>query len=358
MGDRGDRQALELRGRVAGDLAQRAVDAQEAEVGRGQRHPDRRLLEGGAEALLGLGQRGLGLHALGDVADGRVALDDGAGRGIAHDAQARLHPHRALCAAHAVGDRDGRLLAAAEQDRDAGRVVLVHEVGERPAEQLLGLEPQQVAAGGRGVAHRAVGLEHADQVGGGLGEHARALLGLEPRELGTVALGAADGDQPERVALAAHRLRADDRDQDRQQPADQQRGERQPLARGGLLDGDRPHAVAEPHALAQRVAEAGGGRVALHDRDARALLQVRGHGVADALGREGGQERAGGAGARRRGRARRRRCSAASRRRRAGSRWRASRRSGSRPAARRGRPTARPPRASGCPCRASSRTRS
>ena len=33
VGDRGDRQPLELRGRVAGDLAQRAVDAQEAEVG-------------------------------------------------------------------------------------------------------------------------------------------------------------------------------------------------------------------------------------------------------------------------------------------------------------------------------------
>ena len=145
----------------------------------------------------------------------------------------------------------------AEQRRDAGGVLLVDEVGERAAEQRVGLEPQQVAAGGRGVAHGAVGLEHADQVGGGLGEHARALLGLEPRELGAVALGAADGDQPERVALAAQRLRADDRDQDRQQPADQQRGEREPLARRGLLDGDGPHAVAEPHALA---AAGGGGR--------------------------------------------------------------------------------------------------
>ena len=298
VGDRGHRQALELRGRVAGDLAQRAVDAQEAEVGRGQRHPDRRLLEGGAEALLGLGQRGLGLHALGDVADGRVALDDGAGRGIAHDAQARLHPHRALCAAHAVGDRDGRSLATAEQDRDAGRVVLVHEVGERPAEELLGLEPQQVAAGGGGVAHRAVGLEHADQVGGGLGEHARALLGLEPRELGTVALGAADGDQPERVALAAQRLRADDRDQDRQQAADQQRGEREPLARGGLLDRDAStRGRRAGRACCSGWRRPAAGSSPCDDRDARAVLQVGGDGVADARGGEGGQERAGGAGA-------------------------------------------------------------
>ena len=89
-----------------------------------------------------------------------------------------------------TGDSSASPLA--EHGGDAGGVVGVHEVGERAPEQLLGLEPEQVAAGGRRVAHRAGRLEHADQVGRGLREHARARLGLEPRELGAVALGAAD----------------------------------------------------------------------------------------------------------------------------------------------------------------------
>ena len=59
------RAPLELGGLVAGDGAERAVDAQHAgRPGSTIAMPDRALLEGGAEALLGLGQRALGLDAL------------------------------------------------------------------------------------------------------------------------------------------------------------------------------------------------------------------------------------------------------------------------------------------------------
>ena len=363
MGDRGHRQPFELRGGVARDLAEGAVDAQEAEVGRGQRHPDRRLLEGGAEALLGLGEGGLGPHPLGDVAHRRVALDHGAGHRVAHHAHARLDPHRRVARPpHPMRHRDRRLAVArgAQHRGDAGGVVGVNEVDERASEQVFGLGAQQLPAGGRGVAQRARRREHADQVGRGLGEDLRALLGRAAGILGAVALGAPDRDQPERVALAATRLRAHDGDQQGQQPADEQRRDREALARGRLLERERPPAIAELDVALLRAAQPLGGLVALRDREARPLRQVLGYGRAHRLGRERREERAGRARRRRAGRAPRRRCRGASRRRRAGSRWRASRPSGSRPAGRRARRAAGPPRGSACrgPARRRRRSRS
>ena len=88
------------------------------------------------------------------------------------------------------------------------------------------------------------------------------------------------------------------RDEDRQQPADQQRGEREPLARRGCSTATRPHAVAEPHALAQRVAEAAPARRPARPRracpPAGAPRRRRAR-----PGGERGQERARRAGARR-----------------------------------------------------------
>src|SRR6185295_5977817 len=71
-----DRRALELVLVTAGDRAQRAVDLEEAAVDRGDRHADRRLLERGAEAGLGVGLAALGFGAGVDVADRGVDLDE------------------------------------------------------------------------------------------------------------------------------------------------------------------------------------------------------------------------------------------------------------------------------------------
>ena len=104
----------------------------------------------------------------------------GAGARVADDAQPRLDPHRRRSARRIRWVIEtGASSPPPSTAADAGGVVLVDEVGERAPEQRLGLEPEQVAAGGRRVADRAVRLEHADQVGGGLGEHARARLRLE-----------------------------------------------------------------------------------------------------------------------------------------------------------------------------------
>ena len=53
----------------AGQLAQRAVGAQQRPVGRREHQADRRALERAGEALLGLAQRAAGAHA---VATGRA----------------------------------------------------------------------------------------------------------------------------------------------------------------------------------------------------------------------------------------------------------------------------------------------
>ena len=91
MQQRHHRAALEVAVLVAGDRAQRAVDLQDAPAGADDRHADGALLEGGAEALLGLGQRALGLDALVHVAHDRLGLDELAGA-VAHDPQLGLDP--------------------------------------------------------------------------------------------------------------------------------------------------------------------------------------------------------------------------------------------------------------------------
>ena len=133
------RAALELGRLVAGDGAQRAVDAQEAAVGAHDRHPGGALLEGGAEALLGLGEAALGLHALVDVADDRVRLGDAAGA-VADDVQLRLDPDRPPVAPdEAEGRADVVGLEGAVAHREDDREVLdEHEVVAGAADQLPG----------------------------------------------------------------------------------------------------------------------------------------------------------------------------------------------------------------------------
>ena len=101
-----DRRALELVLLAAGERAQRAVDLQEAPVDRGDRHADRRLLEGGAEAGLGVGLGALGLGAGVDVADRGVDLGERAA--VADRQQLGVGPAPgAVGAAQADGDRHG-----------------------------------------------------------------------------------------------------------------------------------------------------------------------------------------------------------------------------------------------------------
>src|SRR4051812_4928675 len=56
MGDLAEGPAEQLVLRVAGELAERAVDALEAAAGRDQRHPDLAVVERAPEELLGLSQ--------------------------------------------------------------------------------------------------------------------------------------------------------------------------------------------------------------------------------------------------------------------------------------------------------------
>ena len=72
MGELLERHVEQLPRRVARDLAQRSVHLQQAPAPRAvdalQRHPDRRVLEGGPEPVLQIAQRALRDLALGDVA--------------------------------------------------------------------------------------------------------------------------------------------------------------------------------------------------------------------------------------------------------------------------------------------------
>ena len=99
VGDRVVGRRLELLARVAGDLAERLVDAQEAPVERPHRHPDRRLVERRAEAVLGLAQRVLGAAALGDVLDLRDEVERLAGV-VAHERDRQQHPALLAVRAH------------------------------------------------------------------------------------------------------------------------------------------------------------------------------------------------------------------------------------------------------------------
>jgi hypothetical protein len=109
--------------------------------------------------LLRLAQLLLELHPLRDVADdaehvGRAPV------GVAEQPPARLEPDKVpVLVAEAVGERLMRHLAR-EELLDPGlgprRVVRMHELGDGPADQLLGLVAHDVPAGGRDVAPDAV----------------------------------------------------------------------------------------------------------------------------------------------------------------------------------------------------------
>ena len=288
-------------------------------------------------------------------------LDDARGsRGRARRA-ARVSTHTGSRSARRIRwvIETGASSRAAEHRGHARGVVLVDEVGERAPEQRLGLEPEQVAAGGRRVADGAVRLEHADQVGGGLGQHARARLGLEPGELGAVALGAAHGDERRarraRAAATASRRRRSGSSAGRRPAAWRARGPGAPRAarRRRSRRGRRAARASRSGVRAARRRA-----VALGERDPRAGRQVGADRGADAGTENVARKAPDGAGAGRAHGHGHGDAAAASRRRRAARRWSACRRCGSRPAARCGRRTAGRRRASGRPCRASSSRRS
>ncbi len=150
--ERLERRAEEVALGVAGDAAERGVDAHEAPLGRDEGLADRRLVEGVAEALLGLAQL-LRRLALGrDVARDRLQLDHGAA-GVADVAPARLHPDPvAVLVAEAPLVLGRPVVEHRPQVRAHARLVVGMDDVERVvSDQLLGLVAEQRAAGGRDV---------------------------------------------------------------------------------------------------------------------------------------------------------------------------------------------------------------
>src|SRR5436190_20918534 len=85
--------------RIAEDLAQAAVHADELAVESYVRDTGARQLEGAAIALLALAQRGVGLLARGDVVEHRDRVERSSG-GIALHGDRDMRPARAAVLAH------------------------------------------------------------------------------------------------------------------------------------------------------------------------------------------------------------------------------------------------------------------
>ena len=220
-----DGHALELVLRAAGERGQRAVDAQEAAVDGGDRHPDRRLLEGGAETRLGVGLGALGLGAGVDVADRGVDLEQRAG--VAHRHEVDLGPApRAVGATQTHGQR-GVLRAGGEVahggDRGGG-VARVDQIGGARADEGVGREVEQLAAAFGDLADGAVAGDRGQHVAGVVRELARARVGGAAGGLGAVARRDCGG----RPALAAAGVDAepDQRQARDHEPGGERRGRR------------------------------------------------------------------------------------------------------------------------------------
>ena len=216
---------------------------------------------------------------------------------------ARLDPHRQPAgAAHAVRDRDRRLRRsrAPEHGGDAGGVVGVHEVGERAAEQGLGLQPEQLAAGGRGVAH-ARRRARARRSGRWRSRRARASA---PRPRSRASSARSRSARRIAISPSASRSRRSDCEPTTairivSSPPTSSVASASPWRAAGCSTATRPHAVAEPDALA---AAGGAGRATGSPPWATATRVPFGRCAATASrtrrGGEGGQERAGGAASR------------------------------------------------------------
>ena len=156
---------------VAQDAAERAVDAREAAVRGDQRLADRRLVEGVAEALLGVAQLACRLALRRDVAaDAEVARDRAVGRADGRDRERHRQPD-AVPAHERPFARVGVVLSRAvpEHGRDGDA-----ELG-RQALELIGVVEQ-------------LGVMAPDDVGGAVAEHA---------------LGAAVEDRDQAVGVGA-----------------------------------------------------------------------------------------------------------------------------------------------------------
>jgi hypothetical protein len=191
-------------------------DLQEATVDGGDGHPDRRLLEGGAEARLGVGLGALGLGLGVDVADGGVDLRQLAA--VSHGDEVGLGPApRSVGAAQAHGER-GVLLArqqTAHGGDGGGGVAGVDEVDAARADQRARGEVEQLEAALGDLADRAVGREGGQHVAGVVGELARAGVGGAAGGLGAVA-------RRQGVALAAQAAPGVDAEPDEREPRQHQ----------------------------------------------------------------------------------------------------------------------------------------
>jgi len=240
VGERRDVAPLQRPARVPEQARERAVDALEVPVGRGDGHADRRLLEGRAEARLRLLDRGLRGHALGDVAHGRVGLHRAAG-GVAQDTDPGLDPHPFTVGAPKPDGHRGDVDPGGDLGQrgdEVRQVVRVHELLRTAPDQRARIDAEQFAARGGEVLDPAVGGVHDEHVRRGLRQPARALLGREAAGLGDPLAPRA---QPAREPEDEGEQQRDDRD--REGPSG---------GRTWALHHDRPHAPPDRHLLGDR----------------------------------------------------------------------------------------------------------
>ena len=254
MDDVGEAAPLELLARQPDEPAQGVVDPLPDPVERAHRHADRRVVEGGAEERLGLGEAALGRHAGGDVAQ------RGAGRAaVGQEAVRRLDPdRRAVRAEHPVHERQAFLAARQRGEHGLRGVLLIgrHELGDRAPDELVRLVAEQLLRRGRRPRDDAA-VERDEHVARRLGHQRGLVLGPALRLLGAVALGHPLGHEAVRVALAA-RGEDDDGGQQRGEQAAGDGDEQDELGVGRrAADGDRPLAAGEREADALGLAHGG-----------------------------------------------------------------------------------------------------
>ncbi len=183
--ERGPEQLLLGRAENAGE---RCVDAREAPVQRDQRLADRSLVEGVAEALLGVAQLERGVALGGDVAtDAEVSGKRAVGRANGRDGERHGQLH-AVAAHERPVARVGVLVARPESEHALRRhAELFREADElvRVVEDRRVLAPDQIL---RAVPEHALGaaVEHGDQPVG-IGADDRVLRGGVEHRLERVA---------------------------------------------------------------------------------------------------------------------------------------------------------------------------
>jgi hypothetical protein len=177
-----DRRVGELVRRAADERGQRLVDAQHGAVGRDERHPHRRALEGLGDAVE------IEILAVGDV-----LADDVDQLAVAVDRRPVLDPPAVAVRAHDAepGRPDGaRGHQLRELRADLVLVLGMDEVPERPPQKLVLGQADDRAGGRVGAVQAAVRRGHEQRVAHQLEEPALHLLGMR------LALGGHGGNRP------------------------------------------------------------------------------------------------------------------------------------------------------------------